>query len=501
MVLMILGVLAAAAKGQTVGCGGIGGTIRTQNVTIPQRGGGAALQAKIFAPDASLQTGPCPAISILPGGGGSPISTVEWAALRLAASGYVVIAVKPQLPNSVNSYDNAGRSGIDFVASVANPYLSSTDPSVIGVAGWSLGAFASSITQDEDPRVKAYVGWDTLVMSETGDAGTANCTGAPTTVRIPRVPAMGQASETCNDGRSADAKKTAYEHWRSANMPAMQVVLKGFDHFAWSDSGTELQHELSHLYTKNWFDRWLKQDQAAAFNLTNRSLNGVLSTIFRSAAFVDGYNCGNLVASCQAPSALSAGQNVTGTLQSGDSLTTTSSLYDTYTFYGLAGQMISIRLDSKQFDAALTIYKGSFPGGTLLAQDNNGGGGTNARIPAGSGFLTLPETGIYTILAGSNSPGETGSYSIALTTANVRSVVSGRVLNPSGQAVRNAVVTLTDPFGLQRRATTSSFGVYTFNDVPVDSYVVGVTSKRYRFTPRSLIVTGNLTGIDFVGLE
>jgi hypothetical protein len=47
----------AAAPGNP--CGGIGGTVRAQDTTISQQGGGT-LNARIFAPDASLQTAPCP---------------------------------------------------------------------------------------------------------------------------------------------------------------------------------------------------------------------------------------------------------------------------------------------------------------------------------------------------------------------------------------------------------------------------------------------------------
>ena len=241
-------------------------------------------------------------------------------------------------------------------------------------------------------------------------------------------------------------------------MPAMQVVLKGFDHFAWSDSGTALQHDLSHYYTKTWFDRWLKQDRAAAFNLTTRSLNPMLSTIFRSAAFLDGYNCGDLLTSCAAPSSLMAGQTVNASLQSGDSRYSDNSLYDTFTFSGTAGRMISIRMDSSQFDAFLFLYRGDYPGGAIVAQDNNGGGGTDARIPQTSGFFTLPDTGTYTILAKSNTPSGAGTYSLTLTNANI--VVSGRVVTPSGQGLRNAIVALTDSLGIQSQATTSSFGFF-----------------------------------------
>ncbi len=46
--------------------------------------------------------------------------------------------------------------------------------------------------------------------------------------------------------------------------------------------------------------------------------------------------------------------------------------------------------------------------------DDDGAGGTDSRIPAGSGFLTLPTTGSYTILANSFDAGATGSYSLTL---------------------------------------------------------------------------------------
>jgi hypothetical protein len=80
--------------------------------------------------------------------------------------------------------------------------------------------------------------------------------------------------------------------------------------------------------------------------------------------------------------------------------------------------------------------------------------------------------------------------------------ISGRVTTPSGQPLRNAIVTLTDANGKRRMATTSSLGFYTISNVPPgQSYTATVSSRRYRFTPRTIIANGNLTNIDFVGLE
>lgn len=80
--------------------------------------------------------------------------------------------------------------------------------------------------------------------------------------------------------------------------------------------------------------------------------------------------------------------------------------------------------------------------------------------------------------------------------------VSGKVVTPTGQLLRNAVVTVTDGTGFKRTATTSSFGVYTFENLPSGgNYIIGVSSKRYRFAPKTMTISGNLTDVDFTGLE
>lgn len=86
--------------------------------------------------------------------------------------------------------------------------------------------------------------------------------------------------------------------------------------------------------------------------------------------------------------------------------------------------------------------------------------------------------------------------------ANPFANVSGRVTTPAGQNLRNATVTIVDSNSVRRTATTSSFGLYSFENVATGgSYTITVGSKRYRFSPRTLQISGNLTGIDFIGLE
>ena len=80
--------------------------------------------------------------------------------------------------------------------------------------------------------------------------------------------------------------------------------------------------------------------------------------------------------------------------------------------------------------------------------------------------------------------------------------VSGRILTPDGHGLRNAKVTITDENGTTRTATTSSFGFYRFDSVVIGrTYIITVSSKRYRYSPRTIAITDNIADVDFVGLE
>ncbi len=77
--------------------------------------------------------------------------------------------------------------------------------------------------------------------------------------------------------------------------------------------------------------------------------------------------------------------------------------------------------------------------------------------------------------------------------------ISGRVLTSDGRGLRNATVTLTDSQGMTLRTLSSSFGYYSFNDVPAgETYIIGVASKRFQFTSRVIFAFTDLTETDFV---
>ena len=78
--------------------------------------------------------------------------------------------------------------------------------------------------------------------------------------------------------------------------------------------------------------------------------------------------------------------------------------------------------------------------------------------------------------------------------------IEGRLTDTSGQPVRNASVVLTDTGVLKRTTLTSPLGYYRFENVPAGpGYTIGVSSKRYTFTPVNFTANLNITGLDLVG--
>ena len=77
--------------------------------------------------------------------------------------------------------------------------------------------------------------------------------------------------------------------------------------------------------------------------------------------------------------------------------------------------------------------------------------------------------------------------------------LSGRVTTIGGRGIGNARVTLTDPNGVGRVATTSAFGYFRFNNVSIgQAYTVSVRTKRYQFQPRTVEVNAELANVNFV---
>ena len=88
------------------------------------------------------------------------------------------------------------------------------------------------------------------------------------------------------------------------------------------------------------------------------------------------------------------------------------SYFQLHTFTGKAGDVISIELNSSEFDAYLALMDPKFKG---IANNDNGGEGSNAKIT-----ITLPTTGTYTVVVKAYEKGQQGSYTLSWREASAK---------------------------------------------------------------------------------
>lgn len=81
--------------------------------------------------------------------------------------------------------------------------------------------------------------------------------------------------------------------------------------------------------------------------------------------------------------------------------------------------------------------------------------------------------------------------------------ITGRVFSSDGvHSLRNVLVVLTDHNGVTKSSTTSTFGFYSFSDVFAgQTYNLSVKSRLFRFANKNVTISGDLTNLDFIGLE
>lgn len=99
--------------------------------------------------------------------------------------------------------------------------------------------------------------------------------------------------------------------------------------------------------------------------------------------------------------------NYTGTLTSNDCNFNDGTFADAFIMRFAAGETVTITASSSQFDTYLLLADGDL---NVVTEDDDGGGGTNSRIT-----YTAPASGIYYIIANSFAPGETGQYTLTVT--------------------------------------------------------------------------------------
>ncbi len=109
-----------------------------------------------------------------------------------------------------------------------------------------------------------------------------------------------------------------------------------------------------------------------------------------------------------APSAGGDVQTIRGSLQNGDEQLDSGELYDTHRLTIPAGQSVSIRARSSQFDTYLIVQP---PSGDQQDNDDGPGGGTDAQVDL------VSIGGEYRVLVTSYEPGESGDYELVVTGA------------------------------------------------------------------------------------
>lgn len=91
---------------------------------------------------------------------------------------------------------------------------------------------------------------------------------------------------------------------------------------------------------------------------------------------------------------------------------------------------------------------------------------------------------------------------VVVTDPSGESSLSGRLLTAYGQGVAGGRVTLTGSDGEQRTTTSNSFGHFEFGGLKVgEMYTISVKSRRYRFAPQPVSLSGSVVTVDLTALE
>ena len=109
------------------------------------------------------------------------------------------------------------------------------------------------------------------------------------------------------------------------------------------------------------------------------------------------------------------GQLINNSLAEGDRIRENGSFVNLYQFQGRAGQRVVIEMTSQKINSLLSLYQVSESSegnsfNKIAENDDRGAGDFNAQID-----MTLPEDGVYIIVATSQQRGETGNYSLQVT--------------------------------------------------------------------------------------
>jgi hypothetical protein len=132
---------------------------------------------------------------------------------------------------------------------------------------------------------------------------------------------------------------------------------------------------------------------------------------------------------------LRAGQTVRGELARGDAVLNDGSFHDDYIYQARRGERLVVRLSSDDFDAVMAVSAVGADGELGDAQvDDDGGGGTNARVE-----YTATRDGPVLIRANALNEGDTGRYTLTLESSR-RGAAAPSALPPDARPARVAQV-------------------------------------------------------------
>ena len=166
--------------------------------------------------------------------------------------------------------------------------------------------------------------------------------------------------------------------------------------------------------------------------------------------------------------------------------------------FNISGQVV--RCGSPQSGVTFALTDGK----TLTATSDGSGNYSYTNLPAGRNYTVTPSLAGFTFTPPSRTVTSQGADQTAsfVVTPPPFATVDGRVLTSDGRGLRNATVSSTNSQGVTIRTTTSSFGFYSFDNMPTgETYTLRIGSRLFRFAPQTKQIDCNQTLPDFVGLE
>ncbi|PZV11655.1 MAG: peptidase S1 [Pseudanabaena sp.] len=148
------------------------------------------------------------------------------------------------------------------------------------------------------------------------------------------------------------------------------------------------------------------------------------------------------------------GNAIAASLTASDNTLPDGSYYKAYQFQGQAGQSVVIEMRGNEIDPYLVLFDAM---GRKIAEDDDGGGGKNARIK-----VTLPSSGRYTIYANSYEVGQAGSFTISGQLSNNPTAQS--TIKPTGD--QRIILQKDGVLGTQSRVVAKDgrlFEAFSFN--------------------------------------